>query len=251
MKKIWAIGDLHLSFGVPEKGMDLFGIQWKDHPEKIRTHWCDLIRAEDLVLLPGDISWAMKPEEAKVDLEWIHQLPGTKVMIRGNHDYWWGSLNKVKQVLPPSIHAIQNNSMTWEGVGIAGARLWDTPEYKFNEVIEYVERPKTSSVEPPNTEDEAARVFQRELGRFELSLQSLPKETSLRLAMTHYPPIGLKLAPSEASALLEKHRINICVFGHLHSLKKGLKLFGSARNVRYELTSCDYLDFSPLLIHEI
>ena len=85
---IWALADLHLSFGVPDKAMDVFGPVWLGHPEKIRTHWLEQISPDDLVLLPGDISWAMHPEQAKIDLDWIHALPGTKVMIRGNKNYW-------------------------------------------------------------------------------------------------------------------------------------------------------------------
>ncbi len=101
---VWALADLHLSFGVPGKSMDLFGDKWAGHPEKIRTHWLRLIAPDDLVLLPGDISWAMHTEDAQPDLDFIAALPGTKVMIRGNHDYWWNSLNKVEKILPlPSM----------------------------------------------------------------------------------------------------------------------------------------------------
>lgn len=98
---VWAIADLHLSFGIPDKSMDVFGPQWTDHAEHVKKHWLESISAEDLVLIPGDISWAMTPEQAKADLEWIHELPGTKVLLRGNHDYWWTSVSKVQKVLPP------------------------------------------------------------------------------------------------------------------------------------------------------
>ena len=126
---IWALADLHLSFGVPDKEMDVFGPKWKNHPEKIRANWEKLVKPDDLVLLPGDISWGMHPEEALPDLNWIDSLPGTKVMIRGNHDYWWTSISKVEKVLPKSIHVIQNNIYRWKDVIICGARLWDTEEY--------------------------------------------------------------------------------------------------------------------------
>ena len=98
---IWALADLHLAFGAPEKTMEVFGEPWIGYSAKIKQHWEEKISPEDLVLLPGDISWAMHPKEAKVDLEWIHALPGTKVMLRGNHDYWWTSLKQIEQVLPP------------------------------------------------------------------------------------------------------------------------------------------------------
>ena len=103
MPSIWAIADLHLSFGVPNKSMEIFGPQWADSPAKIREQWLALIAPEDLVLIPGDISWAMRIEEARPDLEWIDSLPGTKVMIRGNHDYWWSSLSQIANCPPPSI----------------------------------------------------------------------------------------------------------------------------------------------------
>ena len=127
---IWAIGDLHLSFGVPNKGMDLFGAHWKEHAAKTEENWRKLITDDDLVLIPGDISWAMHPSEVAPDLQWIHSLPGSKMMIRGNHDYWWTSLTKVEGMMPPSIKVIQNNVQVWKDVVVGGCRLWDTPEWK-------------------------------------------------------------------------------------------------------------------------
>ena len=103
---IWAIADLHLAFGDPKKDMGVFGPSWEGYAEKIRTHWVSLVAPQDLVLIPGDISWAMDLQTARTDLEWIDALPGTKVMIKGNHDYWWSSLSKVRVMLPPNIHII-------------------------------------------------------------------------------------------------------------------------------------------------
>jgi len=94
---VWAIADLHLALGIPEKKMDAFGEPWIDYTDKIAQNWNQLIDKDDLVLIPGDISWAMRTEDAKIDLDWIHALPGTKVMLRGNHDHWWSSLSKVEQ----------------------------------------------------------------------------------------------------------------------------------------------------------
>ncbi len=247
---IWALGDLHLSFGVTNKSMDIFGPTWENHAEKIKKHWLDLISPEDLVLIPGDISWAMKLEDAVPDLEWIHQLPGTKVMIKGNHDYWWSSLKKMIAVLPPSIHLIQNNAFLWKGVAIGGARLWDTPEYNFSPYIDFRENPKAKDKEELIQEDLSEKIFERELQRLELSLSALDPSATLRIAMTHYPPIGADLAPSKASRILEAHQIDICVFGHLHNLKEGSKLFGEKQGqtkpIRYVLTSGDYLQFIPI-----
>lgn len=247
---VWSIADLHLSFGVPNKEMDLFGPQWASHAQKVAENWVKLIRPDDLVLIPGDISWAMTTEEAKPDLEWIHNLPGTKVILRGNHDYWWTSLSKVEKVLPPSIHLIQNNSIVWNGIGIAGTRLWDTPEYTFKEFVDYKDNPRSRKLtEPESSLEESEKIFQRELGRLELSLKTLKDNTDLRIAMTHYPPIGADLKDSRASALLEKYKIDICVFGHLHNLKPGISLFGTKNNIRYVLTACDYVNFVPVKLY--
>lgn len=244
--QIWSIADLHLAFGVPQKTMEVFGPEWRDYAGKIERGWRAVVHPDDLVLIAGDISWGMSVEQARIDLDWIAALPGTKILIKGNHDYWWSSLSKVQHMLPPSMHVIQNNAFHHQGISIAGARLWDTDAYNFKDCIDYKPNP-VAGVESEEPDNE--RIFKRELERLELSLKSLSKDARLRVAMTHYPPIGLDLSPSRASALLEKYNVSICVFGHLHNVKKGIPLFGSARGVAYHLTSCDYLDFQPLKIY--
>lgn len=245
---VWALADLHLSFGVPDKEMGVFGDQWKNHPDKIRKHWLETVSQDDLVLLPGDISWAMKVEEAKNDLDWIHALPGTKVMIRGNHDYWWQSLKKIAEILPPSIHIVQNNVFVWNGIAIGGARLWDTPEYTFGKYVHYVDNPRANALTKVDDPAEADRIFERELLRLEASLKLFPKEAKTRLAMTHYPPIGADLNPSRTSTLLEKYKVEACAFGHLHNINSGSLPFGTSRGVNYILCSADYIDFKPVRV---
>ncbi|MDE3056122.1 MAG: metallophosphoesterase [Verrucomicrobiota bacterium] len=249
MANVWAIGDLHLSFGVKNKGMELFGPEWKDHAEKIAAHWKALIHPDDLVLIPGDISWAMRLEEVQADLEWIDRLPGTKVMIKGNHDYWWGSLKKVMAILPPSIHLIQNQAFHWRGIAVGGARLWDSPEYSFSSYIERRENPKAKQEEEEIQEELQEKIFERELVRLTLSLQSFRPDAKVRIAMTHYPPIGADLAPSRVSEILERFGVEIAVFGHLHSIKKELPLFGVKNGVRYLLASADYIHFQPIPLY--
>lgn len=245
---IWAIADLHLAIGVPSKSMDIFGPRWHDYEKKIRTNWLEVIKPEDLVLIAGDICWAMRLQEALPDMEWIHQLPGTKVMIRGNHDYWWDSPTKMRKVLPPSIHVIQNDVFNWGDVTIGGARMWDTPEYHFGQFGEKSGEGGGKGKPAPTAEEieKDDKLFQRELQRLELSLEQLNKDAKVRIAMTHYPPISADLQPSLTSAILEKHRIDICVFGHLHNLQRGLDLFGEKNGVKYYLTACDYMEFRPL-----
>jgi len=248
---IWALSDLHLSFSVPEKSMEVFGPAWKNYTEKVEHFWKLKVAKEDLILIAGDISWAMRPEEALIDLEWIHALPGTKVIIKGNHDFWWPSATKLAKILPPSIHFIQNNAFHWNEVAIGGSRLWDSSEYRFDSLISFQENPrakKKSEEELQRAQKEEEKIFMRELERLKLSLSCLNPKAPIKIAMTHYPPIGNDLLPSLASQILEQYGVQICVFGHLHSVKKEKPLFGKARDVHYFLTSCDYLDFSPLCI---
>jgi predicted phosphohydrolase len=250
---VWALSDPHLCFGVPEKTMEVFGPSWKDYTEKMAWHWAQNVAPADLVLIPGDISWAIHLDQALIDLQWIDALAGTKVILRGNHDYWWSSSSKLSKILPPSIHFIHNNSFIWNEIAIGGARLWDTPEYTFNDYIEFQKNPYARIKTPEellHKKEEEERIFTRELKRLELSLSQLPKQSKVKIAMTHYPPIGADLAPSRASHILESFQIDHCVFGHLHHVRTGALKFGKARGVTYHFTSCDYLDFVPFKILE-
>lgn len=251
---VWAIADLHLSFGVPEKQMDIFGEIWKNHPSKIAEHWKSKISEEDLVLLPGDISWALRLEDALPDLEWIHSLPGTKVMLKGNHDFWWSSLKKIAEILPPSIHLIQNNTFSWKDVCIAGTRLWDTWEYNFNKYIPFVPQEKSSfelAFEPVEDINQRDKIFERELMRLEISLKAINPSAKVKIAMTHYPPIGAELKPSRTSEILEHYGVNICAFGHLHNVIHDFDpLFGKLNGVQYVLCAADYLNFNPILLYK-
>jgi predicted phosphohydrolase len=247
---VYALGDLHLAFSVPDKSMEVFGPAWDHYAEKIEMHWKESISPSDLVLLPGDISWAMKPEQALIDLNWIDALPGTKVMIRGNHDYWWTSPSKLRSMLPPSIHMIQNDTFQWNHLTIGGARLWDTPEYSFGEYIVYKENPRAKEKTVTDTSEEDAKIFARELQRLEMSLKLFDKNASLKIAMTHYPPIGADLQPSLAAKILKTYGTDICVFGHLHNVKQNALPFGKVEGIEYALTSADYLEFRPLKLLE-
>ncbi len=241
---IWALADLHFSFGVPDKKMGLFGDNWVDHHLKIQKHWENLVSSDDLMLIAGDISWAMKLPDALPDLEWIDAMPGTKVMIRGNHDYWWSSPAKLRQSLPPSVHIVHNDVYRWQGYEIGGARLWDS-DFSFNDVIEFRKNPKEKKEK--ETVD-SGKIYDREISRLELSLKGFEGPPEKRIVMTHYPPVDAHLNRSAASDLLEKYKAALCVFGHLHNVRPGALPFGEARGVRYVLTSCDYLDFTPIQV---
>lgn len=242
---IFAIADLHLAFGNPEKTMEDFG--WFNYTQRIEDSWRSLVTPGDLVLIAGDISWSKSEVDALKDLLWLDELPGTKLLMRGNHDYWWSSLSKVKKMLPRSIKAIQNDSFEWEGFSIGGSRLWDTDEYNFSAYIDTIDNPKAKKIVTQENPEEQEKIFLRELHRLELSLQTL-KLSCKKIAMTHYPPIGPNALPSRSSTLLEKYGVEICVFGHLHNVKKEPPLFGVVNGVHYFLTAADYLNFIPIKI---
>ncbi len=247
---IWAIGDLHLSFGCPNKEMGVFGPDWKDHHEKIRAFWDANVAKEDLVLIPGDISWAMKLEDAMADLLWIEERPGCKVLIRGNHDYWWDTASKVRRRLPPSLHILSSDAFHWNDVSIAGARLWDTKEYHFGPYIDMKPsakpKPERTELENAKKEEEDEKIFCRELLRLQASLNCLRPDAKFKIVMTHYPPISADLKDSTVSKMLENAHVNCCVFGHLHSVRQGQTLFGTKEGIEYHLTSCDWLNFTLL-----
>ncbi len=238
--------------------MGVFGEAWKNHTQRVKDAWDTSISSQDLVLIPGDISWAMKLPDAIPDLTWIHDRPGTKVVIKGNHDLWWDSLSKVKKVLPPSLHVIQNDIFSWNNMAfIGGARLWDTEEFSFEDWIHFVSRPHASSLTDmkPNITQADKDIFRRELLRLEESLKKLPPETppgAIKIAMTHYPPIGPKLMPTQASSLFAQYGVKKVVFGHLHSLYESLQkdqVFGTKDGIEYTLVSCDWISCTPKLIH--
>ncbi len=190
----------------------------------------------------------MKLSEAEADLSWIGDRPGTKVMIRGNHDYWWSSIGKVRRALPAKCHAIQNDSwVSHDGrVGVAGARMWDLPSLALGDIFNV----------PPETQDpvkardvdidEQGKIFQRELGRLELSLQQIPDRVETRIAIVHYPPTDPSLSDTIVTSLLECYGVTLCLFGHLHNVREGIAFSGMKNGIRYELTSADFLNFRLL-----
>ncbi len=229
--RIFAISDLHLSFEV-DKPMDIFGQSWTDHPRRIRECWCDLVTDDDVVLIPGDISWAMRMEEAGKDVAFVDELPGTKVIIKGNHDYWWASLSKVKKFVPKSIIPLQNTAISFGRIGIAGSRLWIDPDL---------------NLEKATPQDK--KIWERELVRLKQSLDALPKGLDTRIIMTHYPPISLDGVPGKAIEVAAQYGCDIWVFGHMHL--GSLDYDGFNRTIddtRYEFVSADYLGFCPKLI---
>lgn len=246
---IFALADLHLAHAIPEKSMEFFGEPWAHYTERIEDSWKSLVKAEDLVLIAGDISWAKHEKEALIDLNWIDQLPGKKILLKGNHDYWWASPAKLKKMLPGSMQAIQNNSIEWKGFSIGGSRLWDSHEYQFDAYVQMVDNPRARKLQEKADPEEQEAIFIRELHRLELSLQTMNPSLK-KIAMTHYPPIGPEMKPTRASRILQKYQIDTCVFGHLHNVRRDLPTFGTAEGIRYILTAADHLRFTPYLLFD-
>jgi len=222
----FAIADLHLSYGV-DKPMDQFGAQWINHPQKIAENWRRAVGEEDVVLIPGDISWAMRPREAMPDLAFLAELPGRKVLLRGNHDYWWQSIGKVRSILPVGFQAIQNDCLEIDGWAVCGTRGWNIPGSGL-----------------PGNDD--PKFYQRERERLGLSLRAAPSGLA-KIVMLHFPPYLKSLEHRGFTDLLEKHRVAVCVFGHLHgAADHRLAPDGEKGGVRYVFCAADAVDFTPV-----
>ena len=251
--KVWALADLHLSFGTPNKKMDVFGPKWVNHPDKIRRNWLSLIGPDDLVLIAGDISWGLKPEQVKPDLDWIHELPGTKVMSKGNHDLWWHSGSKVRKILPPSIQIINNDALTINGITIGGTRLWDHPDLNYYKYIDMKEIKGVNikkKVYDESTVRHDEKIFQNELDRLCRSLDAMDHTAKTRILMIHYPPIPPDRSDNEFSRLIKDYNIDVCLYGHLHNLYPDAPVNFEKDGTRYLCTACDYLNFCPIEILE-
>ncbi len=250
--KIFALSDPHLSFGTPDKKMDRFGEIWVSHAQKIKMQWQRLVSDKDVVLVPGDISWAKKIEGALADLQWLDHLPGQKIILKGNHAIWCNKKAELEQKLPPSIQAVHNNSITIGNFVFFGSRLWDTKEYSFNELIAWdKEKGDLPKDKAPHEIEKQEKLYNKELERLKLSIQSLPDNPQLkRIGLCHYPPLAHTFEDSRASLLFEEAGAEHVVFGHLHSIKEGPRLYGAQRNTEFHLTSCDYIGMTPKLICE-
>ncbi len=221
--KVFAISDLHLSIN-SNKPMNVFGPVWENYLESIEESWNSLVGDDDIVLIPGDISWAMKLTDAVADLEYINKFKGRKIILKGNHDYWWQGISALRNVLPSGMFAIQNDAMKIGDVVFCGSRGWTMPD---KEVYK---------------SDEDEKIYKRELLRMELSLQHakmLQKEGEALIVLTHYPPYNFKFEDSEMTKLFEKYGVNKVVYGHLHNYDIHNKLINEKNGITYYLTSCD------------
>ena len=254
--KVFAIGDLHLSGNPPTKPMDIFGPHWDNHWSRIKEDWMARVTDEDIVFLVGDMSWALRLDEAACDLQEIASMPGKKYMIRGNHDYWWASANKMHNLMGDAITFIQGHGtaeliQTEEGprlIAFGGTRAYLCPgDYHFS----------------PETDQS---IYDRELIRTEAALQEMDKAVDIlreeitaeakvditnlntipitKILLLHYPPFNESNTPSGFTDLMEQYNVDICIFGHLHDQISFNRIPKEFSTTKLELVSADYLDFT-------
>lgn len=232
--KIFAIGDLHLSFSDKvEKPMDIFGERWIGHAEKLRENWIENISPEDAIIICGDISWGLRLDEAEADFDWIRNLPGKKMIFKGNHDLWWQSAGKLNRLYgDENMMFVQNKACLIEDEGrkvaVCGSRGWICPgEEGFGE--------------------DDRKIYERELLRLKMSLEEGKSFGADKLiGVLHFPPTNDKMQNSGFTQLMTEYGADVCVYGHLHgkdAFKKGIK--GIFNGVKYELVSLDYVEACP------
>lgn len=224
---IYAISDLHLSFG-SNKPMDIFGENWGKHWEKIKTDWLQKVNDKDLVILPGDFSWAMYLKDTYEDFKYLNGLPGKKILLKGNHDYWWTTLKSMRKYIKENnfwdIDFLYNNSYLYENYIIAGTRGWQW-----------------------NDTEEDYKLLRRELLRLELSIQDGIKSFGIDkkiIICTHYPPFNTtKNEGLDYIRLMKKYNVEKCIYGHLHGNSHKDAIQGNIDGIEFKLVSCDYTNF--------
>jgi len=235
MAQFWAIADTHLSFGKP-KDMARFGERWVDHTRRIGFAWRTNVAAEDVVLLPGDLSWADRPTKVRADLEWLGALPGRKVLVRGNHDHWWRNLEEVRKVLEPfGFYALQGDSQIFDGVLVSGAMGYLAPGDPYYE------------------KDTRKDRYERELQRLEAALQqATAQRTSPEqpwIVMLHYPPFTSDGQPTAFVEAITWAKPTLCLYGHLHRAAEWQRAVnGTYEGVDYRLVAADFLEMRPLRV---
>lgn len=228
---LYAIGDLHLSFG-SDKPMDIFGPKWAGHADRLLEGFSEL-GPEDVCVICGDLSWAMSLEGAVEDFHFIDRLPGKKLILKGNHDYWWSTAAKAKAFFNKegigSIDILHNNCFFYEDYALCGSRGWFCEE---------------------NSQGHDRKILDRELIRIEASLKSAEASDAAKkkLCFLHYPPKYGSYECTEITSLFAKYNVELCCYGHLHGSIQRLAFNGRANNVEYRLVAADFVDFKPYKI---
>ena len=228
---IYAISDLHLSF-CSNKPMDIFG--WSNYEEKIKIDWLEKVKEEDLVLLAGDFSWSMDLKETEQDFRFIEELPGRKLLLKGNHDYWWNTVTSMRRFLKEkninSIDFLYNNSYVYNNMIICGSRGWNIAEKDI----------------------ENQKIYKREVERLKMSLEQGMKQydkSKKMMVCMHYPPIKENMV-SEFEKLMLQYPVTKCIYGHLHGPSHAFVIEGDRHGIEYTMVSCDYTGFKLVKIEE-
>ena len=228
---LYAMGDMHLSFGIKDKPMDIFGDAWQGYMEKLSDRCRAVLKEDDLLLLVGDLSWATYMEQATADFEFVESLPGKKIISKGNHDYWWDTLTKLnkykKEKNLSSIDFLHNNFFVYEDYAICGNRGWIF-----------------------SSSQEDIKIYERELSRLEFSLLEAEKAGfNKKIVMTHFPPLpALEAGDGRMVDLMKKYGVEQCVYGHLHNINPKENHSYLINGIRFRLVASDYLEFAPLRI---
>ena len=239
---IYAIGDLHLSYcSNPDpplwtareyKPMSDINPFWLSHARRIFENWVATVNSGDIVLVPGDISWAMRLEEAMTDFHYLSLLPGNIIAIQGNHDYWWQSISRVREKLPDNVTLIQNDCVFFNRLAVCGSRGWLCPGGSY-------------------FEEKDNRIYLRELQRLENSLKCADGKADRIIAMMHFMPSNEKKECSGFIELFKKYSVGTVVYGHLHARACRYRLPDHYEGINFHLVSADYLNFNPILIDSI
>ena len=225
---LYTIADLHLPLGI-DKPMDIFGKAWENYVERLADNWQSVVKENDVVVLPGDFSWATYLEQSVKDFEYLHKLNGKKILLKGNHDYWWTTMNKLNKFIVEhgfkNIGFLQNNSFMYEDTAICGSRGWIHPAWDgFSE--------------------EDGKIFEREVIRAELSLKAAGECKDI-IFFSHYPIRSNKMEKNELTELLKKYDVKEVVYGHLHGNSHKYAVNGEHDGMEYRLVSADYVKFVP------
>lgn len=228
---LYTIADLHLPLGV-DKPMDIFGKAWADYVERLEYNWQRKINDDDTVVICGDFSWATYLDESERDFEFLNALNGKKILLKGNHDYWWSTKNKLSIFIEEkgfkNISFMQNDAFLYEDIALCGTRGWINPSWD-------------------NFGEADKKIFDREVQRLELSLKAA-KECNEKYVFTHYPPVSLTRDKNDFTEMMKSYGVTKCFYGHLHAASHKNAVNDIVDGIEYKLVSGDYVQFDPVKI---